>query len=218
VGWKDSSKDIYDITDNLGGGALHGLISMRDGKINDFIDNMDTLAQTLITEVNNVHMTGYTLNHSALNPNPDDVPFFKQIAGNYSQGIALSDQVKADSKNIAASSELDAATGKPIGNSVSLDIAALTDKLMFDGNTSSIAEYTSSITNKIGQWSKGAQDSAQFSQDTLTTMEKQRESVSGVSLDEEMANLMKYQYAYQAASRLFTIADQLFQSLLQVAQ
>jgi flagellar hook-associated protein 1 FlgK len=218
VGWKDSSKDVYDITDNLGGGNLQGLITMRDEKINDFIDNMDTLAQTLITEVNNVHMAGYTLNHSSANPNPDNIPFFKQILGNYSGSIALSDQVKADSKNIAASSEIDAATGKPIGNGVALDIAALIDKAMFDGNTTTVADYTSSITNKIGQLSKGAQASAQFSQDTMATMEKQRESVSGVSLDEEMANLMKYQYAYQAASRLYTIADQLFQSLLQVAQ
>jgi flagellar hook-associated protein 1 FlgK len=45
-------------------------------------------------------------------------------------------------------------------------------------------------------------------------MEKQREGISGVSLDEEMADLIKYQYAFQAASRLFTVADELFQTLL----
>jgi flagellar hook-associated protein 1 len=219
IGWKDPSGDIYDMTDMLGGGSVQGLITMRDGQINDFMDSMDTLAQTLITEVNTLHMTGYTMNHVQTLPDaPDNIPFFKQLVGDYAQGIALSDQVKADSKNIAAASEVDAATGKPMGNGVALDISALIDKAMFDSNSATIAEYTASITNRIGQLSKGAQDSAQFSQDTMAAMERQRESVSGVSLDEEMANLMKYQYAYQAAARLYTVADSLLQSLLQVAQ
>ena len=50
----------------------------------------------------------------------------------------------------------------------------------------------------------------------MTMMEKQRESVSGVSIDEEMTNLMKFQYAYQAAARLITVADEMFQDLLGV--
>ncbi|MCX7966725.1 MAG: hypothetical protein N2596_08890, partial [Syntrophorhabdaceae bacterium] len=69
-------------------------------------------------------------------------------------------------------------------------------------------------TNKVGQLSKGAQDMVEYSKDTMQIMEKQREDISGVSLDEEMANLIKFQYAFQAAARLFTVADNLFQSLL----
>ena len=42
-----------------------------------------------------------------------------------------------------------------------------------------------------------------------------RDSTSGVSLDEEMANLMKYQHAYTAAARLITMSDELLRTLLQ---
>jgi flagellar hook-associated protein 1 len=219
VGWKDSSGNITDITDNIGSGSLHGLIEMRDGKVNDFIGDIDKLAKGIIEEVNNVHENGYSLNHAVTVPDaPDGIPFFKKITGNYAKNIDISDEVKADSKNVAASSEVDAVTGKPIGNSIALDIANLIDENLFNGNTATIVNYTASITNNIGQLTKGAENAAQYSKDTLQAMEKQRESVSGVSLDEEMANLMKFQYAYQASSRLFSVADELFQSILEAVR
>jgi len=45
-----------------------------------------------------------------------------------------------------------------------------------------------------------------------------RDSVSGVSLDEEMTNLVKYQRAYQAAARLVSVADQLYQTLIDLGK
>lgn len=213
VGWKDFSGNFIDITDDISSGGIHGLLEMRDNQINDFIGDIDKLAEVIISEVNSLHKTGYTLNHNLLDPNPDGIPFFKELTGLYAKDIDLSDQVKSDLKNIAASSEVDE-TGKPIGNGIAMDIAALMEKGLFDDNTSTFVNYTSSLTNKIGQLTKGAKDFAQYSEDTLNVMEKQREGVSGVSLDEEMANLIKYQYAFQAASRLFTVADELFQSIL----
>jgi flagellar hook-associated protein 1 len=218
VGWKDSSGNLTDITDYINGGSLHGLIEMRDGQINDFIADIDELARVIITEVNDIHEDGYSLNHTEKFPidTPDGISFFKNITENYAKNIDLSDEVKADLKNIAASSE--AESGTPIGNSIALDIAALIDGNLFNSGTATVVNYTSSITNKIGQLSKGANDSAQYSDDTMQAMVKQRESVSGVSLDEEMANLMKYQYAFQASSRLFTIADELFQSILEAVR
>jgi flagellar hook-associated protein 1 len=214
IGWKDSSGNLSDITDYISGGSLRGLVEMRDGQLNDSIADIDELARVIITEVNSIHQNGYTLNHTATVPDaPDGISFFKEITANYAKNIDFSDEVKADLKNIAASSEAD--SGIPIGNSIALDIAALMDENLFNGGTETVVNYTASITNNIGQLTKGAKDFAQYSEDTMLAMEKQRESVSGVSLDEEMANLMKYQYAFQASSRLFTVADELFQSILE---
>ena len=53
----------------------------------------------------------------------------------------------------------------------------------------------------------------EFSSEQLSNM---RESVSGVSIDEEMANLMKYQHAYEASARLLSIGDELMQTLLDI--
>ncbi|MCX5807266.1 MAG: flagellar hook-associated protein FlgK [Proteobacteria bacterium] len=217
IAWKDSSGNLADITDYISGGSLRGLIEMRDGQLNDFIADIDELARVIITEVNSIHENGYTLNHTATVPDaPDGISFFKEITENYAKNIDFSDEVKADLKNIAASSETD--SGAPIGNNIALDIAALMDENLFNAGTETIVNYTSSITNDIGQLTKGAKDFAQYSEDTMQAMEKQRESVAGVSLDEEMANLMKYQYAFQASSRLFSVADELFQSILEAVK
>ncbi|MCX8111077.1 MAG: flagellar hook-associated protein FlgK [Syntrophorhabdaceae bacterium] len=215
LGWKDPSGNITDITNNITGGRVRGLIEMRDGQINDFIYSMDELARAIIEEVNTIHKKGYTLNHNTSSTDPDNIAFFNEITGNYSKDMAVSDKVKADIKNIAAASKIDSTSGKPIGNGIALNIASLIDQNILEGGKSNIVDFTSSITNRVGQLSKSAKNFLEYSEDTMQIMEKQRESVSGVSLDEEMANLIKFQYAFQAASRLFTVADELFQSILE---
>ncbi len=214
VGWKDASGNITDITSNITGGKTRGLIEMRDGQINDFIAYIDELAKAIIKEVNTVHKNGYTLNHNTSSTDPDNIAFFKEITGNFAKDMAVSDEIKADIKNIAAASKIDTEKRKPIGNGAALNIASLIDQNILEGGKSNIVEFTSSITNRIGQLTKSAKNFLEYSEDTMQIMEKQRESVSGVSLDEEMANLIKFQYAFQAASRLFTVADELFQSIL----
>jgi len=72
--------------------------------------------------------------------------------------------------------------------------------------------------NKVGQLTKGAEDMAQYSTDTMAILNKQREEGSGVSIDEEMTSLIKFQYAYQAAARLINVADEMFQSILGIVQ
>lgn len=213
VVWKDFSGKSTDITNNIQGGSIYGILRMRDGEINNFISDMDELAKAIINEVNNIHKNGYTLNHNTASTDPDNILFFKDITGSYSKDMAISDEVLNDIKNIAASSKIDEA-GRPIGNDVALNIASLLEQKILKDSSSTIVEFTSTITNKIGQLSKSAKDLFEYSEDTMQVMEKQRESVSGVSLDEEMANLIKFQYAFQAATRLFTVADNLFQSLL----
>ena len=212
--WKDFSGKSTDITDNFQGGSVYGILRMRDGEINNFIADMDELAGAIITEVNKVHKNGFTLTHDPSSTEPDNISFFKELTGNYSKDMALSDDVLKDIKNIAASDNIDE-NGKPIGNVIALNIASIIDQKILNSNSSTIVEFTSSITNRIGQLSRAAKDTLEYSQDTMQIMEKQREDVSGVSLDEEMANLIKFQYAFQAATRLFTVADNLFQSLLE---
>ncbi len=214
ITWKDFSGKATDITDSFQGGSVYGILTMRDGEINNFIAHMDELAKAIITEVNNVHREGFTLNHDPSSTDPDNISFFKELTGHYSKDMALSDDVLNDIKNIATSDKIDE-NGKPIGNVIALNIASIIDQKILNNNSSTIVEFTSSIANRIGQLSKAAKDTLEYSQDTMQIMEKQREAVSGVSIDEEMANLIKFQYAFQAATRLFTVADNLFQSLLE---
>ncbi|MCC7202953.1 MAG: flagellar hook-associated protein FlgK [Nitrospirae bacterium] len=105
------------------------------------------------------------------------------------------------------------ATGNKGDNRNALDLIALQDALIIDGN-SSFSSYYGSMVGDIGvrsQYIKNQYSAQEFSSEHLRNM---RESVSGVSLDEEMTNLMKYQLAYEASARLITIGNELFDALL----
>jgi flagellar hook-associated protein 1 FlgK len=203
VAWKDASGNLFDISGDIKAGRLRAMLDMRDNQIPGFISNIDDLAQTLIQQVNTIHATGFNLNGTQND-------FFKGISGNYAKDIGLSDEVKADSRNISATSVLANTTD----NDVALSLAGLADSKVCDGGTTTFTGYEASIVSRIGELTKAATDSVQYDQDTMNILSQQREGVSGVSLDDEMTNLIKFQHAYEASARLFTVADELFQSLL----
>ena len=82
--------------------------------------------------------------------------------------------------------------------------------------SSTLTDFTSSVVSYAGQVTQDAQNATEYNTNTMAVLTGQRESVSGVSLDEEMANLIKFQYAYQASAKLFTVADELLQTLISV--
>lgn len=206
IAWIDGSGNAYDITNDIGNGSLKALVDVRDQYLgNGFIKDVNELAKALITQTNSIHETGYNLNGTT------NTPFFEDLTGDYAKNMDLSTAIKNDTKNIAATSS----TSTPTGNDVALGLAALGEgNVVINGGQTTFASYVSSIVGHVGELTKNAKAMYDYEQNTMTVMEKQRESVSGVSIDDEMANLMKFQYAYQASARLFTVADQLFQTLL----
>ncbi|MGC8735342.1 MAG: flagellar hook-associated protein FlgK [Dissulfurimicrobium sp.] len=75
-----------------------------------------------------------------------------------------------------------------------------------------------SFVGTVGIDSKGIQSDYAFSQSAVNGLQASRDAVSAVSLDEEMANLIRFQQAYSAAAKLIKVADDLFQSLLAAKQ
>jgi flagellar hook-associated protein 1 len=199
VAWKDSAGALTDISDSLGGGSLKAMIDVRDTHAVEFLNDLDQLSRGLIDNVK------WTLNGAA-----QPTSFFQ---GTGAGDLAVSTAISDDPSLVAASSD---PVNNPTDNDVALSMAALYSQKLLDSNSSTFTDFSSSMVSQIGEMTKGAQDASQYNEDTLKVLQQQREAVSGVSLDEEMANLIKYQYAYQASARLFTVADQLLQSLLAV--
>jgi flagellar hook-associated protein 1 FlgK len=69
----------------------------------------------------------------------------------------------------------------------------------------------------VGNKTHEAQVNSQAADAQLKAAQTSAQNVSGVNLDEEAANLLKYQQAYQACSKVMQIADTIFNSLLQIA-
>jgi len=184
-------------------GRLKGLLDVRDQTIPSLRASLDTLASELVTQVNQQHRLGFGLDGST---NQD----FFAPAGTTASTIAVS---LTNVRQIAASST---AVGVPGNNANALALAGLksTDFASF-GNVT-FQEYYSTIAGNFGSTAQGVESNLSAQQILHDQLTSQRASISGVSMDEELANLLQYQRSFEAASRMIVIADELFQTILSI--
>jgi len=100
----------------------------------------------------------------------------------------------------------------PGNNKIALAIAKLQDQSVVDGNRT-FNEYYTSIVSRVGTASNMAQSRQEQSKIALDQLEARQESFSGVSIDEEMTNLIKFQQSYQATAKMVTTVNELMQVL-----
>ena len=93
------------------------------------------------------------------------------------------------------------------GNDVALAISELRGGAADQGYSALVGRSASSV--------QGAQNEQTNLQTVLTTIGNQRQSVSGVSLDEEMTNLISFQRGYQASARTLTAMDAMLETLIE---
>ncbi len=82
----------------------------------------------------------------------------------------------------------------------------------------SISEFYSTLVARVGSDTRTAQTNSEYNTALAEDLSNQQQAVSGVNLDEEMANLIKFQHAYTAAAKLITTADEMLETLLGLKQ
>ncbi len=186
-------------------GELRGLFTARE-KVNDYLEKLALFNQTLADKVNEVHQEGYTLNGKV----GSDFFTLTEMANGLKE-ISVNEEVLNDPNNIAAAQEADA----PGDGRNALAIAALKEKTDFAelGNSSLAGFYRQLVTDVGTAKNQAAQNTDQF-QLIAQQFEAQRQSLSGVSLDEELTLMMQYQYAYQASAQALKIMDDLLDTLV----
>jgi flagellar hook-associated protein 1 FlgK len=180
----------------LTGGSMQGTIDARDGTLATLQNNVNTLAGTLITQVNAIHGGGYSLTGS------NGANFFNGTdASTITVNAAL-----AGNPNLIQTSGSATAAGD---NSVALQLAQL-------GSTAQAALGSQTFNDNYDATVAALGDSLQTANTQVTNqtavsqmLSTQRSSVSGVSVDEEMTNLMTYQRAYEASAQLVTTMNTL---------
>ncbi len=93
-------------------------------------------------------------------------------------------------------------------------LAGILDSKVLKGGSQSLAGMLGAYVGTVGLQTSQAQDGAVAQQSALTSAQAAQQSVSGVNLDEEAANLIRYEQAYQAAAQVIKVADTLFQTLM----
>ena len=207
ITWLDSSGNTMIITNNISKGKLKGWLDARDVNIENSLNKLDTLAQNLVTEVNSLHATGYGLDGSTGND------FFTGTAS--AAGIQVNALIANDIKLIAAAEGFNLVPGdKPGDNGNAIAIAKLQESQTMNGNTATFGAYYDSMVSDTGLAVQQATSYYDHQSQMVLQLENYRESISGVSIDEEAVNLIKYQNAYQAAAKLITTADEMMETVL----
>ncbi len=181
----------------INGGKLAGLIESRDEVIPGYLEKLNYMAKTLVEKVNEVHEAGYGLDGTS------GIDFFEP--DNITAAtISISEDVLNDPRLIAASND-----GTPGNADNALAIAGLRLEGIFGSEGATAEEYYSSIVGDIGIASSRASNQREAQGLLVSEIDNRRESVKGVSLDEEMTNLVASQHAYQAAVKLVGVIDNL---------
>ncbi|HEU20351.1 MAG TPA: flagellar hook-associated protein FlgK [Deltaproteobacteria bacterium] len=201
----------YDVvfTDNPGvsinkyitSGRLAGFMEIRDTTAAAYLNDLNMLAATLVQEVNVQHRLGYDLMSNVggdfFDPSKTDA-----------RTIAVSAAIIGDINKIAASETVNG------DGTNAMYVGRLKDALVLNGNTSTFNGYYSSFIGGIGEDVASANRICNHHTDLMNQLNIKRESISGVSVDEEMLNLIKYQTGYSAAAKLCSTVQELVDTLL----
>jgi flagellar hook-associated protein 1 FlgK len=193
--------ESQDVTPLLTGGRLGGWMHVRDRQMPAYGEMLDKLAFTFANEVNAVHTSG-----TDAQGNPGVALFtVSATEAGAAASLTLSAAVANDARLVVAE---DAAA-----NDAARAMAALRDGTLLDG-ASTLSDYWGQLVYRIGGDTAAADRVQQGRQQVMNQLQQLREATSGVSLDEEAASLMRYQRAYEANARYFTVVNDVLEVLM----
>jgi flagellar hook-associated protein 1 len=190
----------------------------------DMLANLDKMAYSFATMFNTQHQKGYGLNNST------GLDFFSMtLSGPPTEKgaaatIKVHDNIMNDLSNIAASSK----SGESGNGNNALNLTMIKDIQIMSGTATipsgdsvsvpitggTVQTFYEGLIGKIGVDGQQA-ERMKFNAETLAmSVEKNRQSVSSVSLDEEMTNMIKFQHAYNAAARTITVIDEMLDKII----
>lgn len=183
---------------NLSGGSLQGTLEARDGEVARLQEQLDSIAGELISRVNAVHSAGYALDGST-----GEKIFNGTDAASISVNSLLLDQ-----PNRVQASGIAGSVGD---NQVALALARLADEPQASLGGQTYGESYNQAVSRLG--SALSSLNGQIDNETVVSdmLNRQRDSVSGVSLDEEMTDLIRFQRAFQASARLVSTVDEMLE-------
>lgn len=217
------------------GGELAGLIhsygyeTTRDGKLvvlgtyTDMIKKMNNMAQAFAEEFNRIHASGYALGETE---RPNDVTeryFFEFDEKSPAQTLKVKQSILANPSTIRAGEDSgDAGDNKNAQNLADMKTKPFskygdendenpTERFGMTGN---LDTFYSGVIGALGVDSKSAYQNLTNANVISASIENRRQSVTSVSLDEEMVNMVKFQHAYNASARNITVVDEMLDKII----
>jgi flagellar hook-associated protein 1 FlgK len=209
------------------GGTLGAEIEVSQTEIPKVMSQLDSLAKGLVQTVNSIHSAGTVFSGSP----PVGAP-----AGNFfdttatppasgdplltARGIRVLSTLTPDSiaaSGAGATGPGDNSTALALGNLQTTNVA-FTDASGSTLATTSFGSFYNSTVGMVATSVQQAQDDSTVQATLASNADAQRQSVSGVSTDEELVSLIQHQHAYQAAARLVTIVNDMADTLVNLGK
>jgi flagellar hook-associated protein 1 FlgK len=185
-----------DVTATISGGAIGGMLQARNVDIPSVQSTLDQLAYSVASAVNMDNGNGQT----AAGVAGGEIFSLPATAAGAAGSIRVS---AANIASIAAAATAEGTTGGSNAGAM----AGLSNTAIVSGKTPS--SYLAAMLTQLGGTVQMATNASTTATDSLTQATTQRDALSGVSLDEEAANLTQYQRSYQAAAKIFAIVNEL---------
>ncbi|MFQ5754454.1 MAG: flagellar hook-associated protein FlgK, partial [bacterium] len=176
----ENGGEIANITD----GTIKGILDIRDVNVSDYLYQLDQLAVNFAEEVNKIHAQGFNLDGTS------NINFFSPTVSG-AEDFEVSPEILNDASLIATADVLN----EPGNNNIALAIAGLQDSLIMDEGQATFSAFYNSLIASVGSHTQEATFLKNSFSLTVEKLELTRESISGVSLDEEMTNLIAAQQA-----------------------
>ncbi|MEO7717011.1 MAG: flagellar hook-associated protein FlgK [Capsulimonas sp.] len=189
---------------DLTGGDLAG-IEKSQALVTGYQANLDRVAGTMINAINTIHRGGSGLDGST------NIAFF---TGTDASTIAVNTQLTASPLRLAAAAKPAPPATKPApGDSQNATLLAGVQKQgLIAGDT--VSDFFQQRIADLGARTDAAKTSAASSNSSLSQLSQQKASITGVSTDGEMINMMKYQRGYQAAAKVVKTMDDMIGTLI----
>ena len=197
---------VNGVATTITSGSLRGQVDMRDtvlGGPTGYLAQLDALAAAVAGSVNTRHAAGFGTDGSTGNN------FF---AGATAAALAVSAPVLASVDAIAAS---DTAANLPGGSDNAVALAQLQFVVQLIGaSTTTLDGFYQQMVARVGVDADQANRLTQVQTGVLEAAETRRAATSGVNLDEEMSDMVRFQKSYNAAARMVTTVDEMLDTII----
>lgn len=202
------------VTEQLTGGQIGGVLETRDKTIVGLLKKNDEMAYALANSVNDLHGQGFDAYGHQGNEffeTPMDV---EGAAAN----LRLNDVIIKDPGRIAGAAVANSPADNRVANAISQlqyqSVIGSADEMPGAQKSATIDEFYNSIVGEVGIQSKGAQNAEANQENIVKQLSNLRESISGVSLDEETQKMIEFQKGFEASARIIKTADEMFDTVL----
>ncbi|SHG13820.1 flagellar hook-associated protein FlgK [Fodinibius roseus] len=191
------------------GGKIGAEIEMYQEGIPEMKEKLNNIASTIVSEVNNIHSSGYGLEDNTQRA-------FFNPAGTTAEDIELNQALIDNPNHIGASDT----AGEAGNGEVASRIADLrNEKIIGDaGDNQRLSEYTVGFISKPGEELSRLNSTIEARDSEIQMLKSQQEQTAGVNIDEELSRMIKFQNSYQGAAKVMNSAQQMYDTLISIVR